>query len=75
MPAVPKGRSPSLANEILEMSFGLQIKQALDLPRQVQLADLSAVGALGREEQALDHLLEFPHLTARLFTDGISTVG
>ena len=36
LPGVPSTREPSLANEILEMSFGLQIKQALDLPRQVR---------------------------------------
>ncbi|NKB70139.1 MAG: hypothetical protein GKR89_23950 [Candidatus Latescibacteria bacterium] len=36
LPQAPKSRSPSLANEILEMSFGLQIKQGLDLPRQVR---------------------------------------
>lgn len=32
----PKTRQPSLANEIIEMSFGYQIKQVLDMPRLVR---------------------------------------
>ena len=36
IPKVPKTRAPSLANEIIEMTFGYQLKQALDLPRQAR---------------------------------------
>jgi hypothetical protein len=36
IPARPEARDPSLANEILEMTFGHQLKQILDAPRAVR---------------------------------------
>ena len=36
IPAQPVVRAPSLANEIIEMSFGYQLRQFFDAPRQVR---------------------------------------
>ena len=36
LPKKPKSREPSLANELMEMTFGYQLWQALDTPRMVR---------------------------------------
>jgi hypothetical protein len=58
IPKKPATRDPSLANEIIEMSFGYQMKQMLDAPRLVRKL-------AGRPYQALnvDRFDEVPNST------------